>query len=108
MDESIVRRAAEDHGQGLVRGDMKRAGSYWYAWNEEVKQMAGSIMPQMPNPVSSAEVVDVRPDGDQFVVHTLYSGQDKLTTVESRWEEQGGRTVMVAAKVSAVSEVSEG
>ncbi|MGH2693661.1 MAG: hypothetical protein ACRDJJ_02480 [Actinomycetota bacterium] len=104
MDESIVRRAAEDHGQALVQGDLKRAGSHWYAWNDEVKQMAGSIMPQMPNPVSAAEVVGVRQDGDQFVAITLYSGQDKLTTVESRWEEQEGRAVMVAAKVSAASE----
>ncbi|HZA20525.1 MAG TPA: hypothetical protein VE889_06695 [Actinomycetota bacterium] len=104
MDESIVRRAAEDHGKALVQGDLKRAGSAWYAWNDDVKQMAGAIMPMMPNPVSGAEVIEVRRDGEQFVVTTLYSGQDKKTTVESRWEEREGSAKMVAANVSSVEE----
>jgi hypothetical protein len=103
MDESTVRRAAEDHGRALVEGNLQRAGSAWYAWNEDVKQMAGSIMPMMPNPVSSSDVESITQEGDQFVVLTRYAGGDKECVVESRWEEREGQSKMVAAKVSETS-----
>lgn len=95
-----MRTEAAAHAEALVRGDLRRAGSAWYAWNDEVKAMASSTMSEMPAPIEGAEILSVEESGDHVIVLTRYTGGEKATTVESRWEERGGEVKMVKAKVS--------
>ena len=96
MDESAVRQHAEAHGQAMVDGDLRKAGS---DLTPEVHAVAGTVMKDFPRKVESAEVVSVDGGGDEFVVQARYSGEGKEVTVESRWGERDGRPKIVDMKV---------
>ncbi len=72
MDETTVRESANAHAQAMVAGDLGRAGS---DLSPEAMESAGTVMKQMPRPVTAAEVVSVEPDGDAMVCKIRYSGR---------------------------------
>jgi hypothetical protein len=96
MDEQSVRQHAEGHGQAIVAGDLKTASQ---DLTEEGMKAGGSVMPQLPRPVTGAEVQSVESSGDEYVVLIHYRGADKEATVESRWAERDGRPKIVDMKV---------
>ena len=91
MDEAQIREHAEGHGQAVVAGDLRRAGA---DLTKEVMEQAGEVMKSIPAPAKSAEVTEVRQEGDDFVAAILYTGDDKSTTVESRWADRDGRPMI--------------
>lgn len=96
MDENSVRQHAEAHGQAMVNKDWASAGG------DVVSEMQGSlpgIMKQMPRPIEAASIKDLRPAEDHAVVTIEYSGADKTSVVESRWEERDGRPMITDLKV---------
>ena len=96
MDESIVREAAEAHGQAVVEREYARAAEYL---SEDVQSAAGQVMKELPRPVTSADVVRVESHGDEIVAAIRYGGEAGAAVVESRWADRGGRPVIVALEV---------
>ena len=97
MDETTVRESANAHAQAIVAGDLGRAGSDLSA---EAMESAGTVMKQMPRPVTAAEVVSVESDGDAMVCRIRYSGDESEATVASRWQERERRAEDRAASTS--------
>jgi hypothetical protein len=96
MDESTVREHAEAHGQAMVDGDLRKAGS---DLTPEVQATAGDVMKHFPKKVETAEVVSVAMEGEEAVVQARYSGEGTDVTVESRWGERDGRPKITTMKV---------
>jgi hypothetical protein len=92
MNEDDVRKHAEEHGQAIVAGDLRRAGE---DLTEEARGQAGPVMGTLPRPVTAASVESVRPDGGEFVARIRYSGEGSEAIVESRWAERDGRPMVV-------------
>lgn len=93
MDETRVREHAEAHGQAVETGDLQQAAS---DVADEFKPHLREVMSQMPRQVSSAELVSVDPAGDDEYFATIrYLGDDKGTTLKSRWAEREGRPMIV-------------
>jgi len=51
----------------------------------------------LPNPCNTADVLSVEPADDHAIVHVRYTGDDKVVTIRSRWEERGGTPMIVEA-----------
>ena len=96
VDEGSVREHAEAHGNALVEGDLRRAGS---DLTPEMQAVAGDVMAKFPKKVETAEVVSVEAGGDEAVVRARYGGQGAEVTVESRWAERDGRPKIVDMRV---------
>ena len=96
MDEATIRKYAEAHGDAVVKGDQQHLMSDIAP--DALAGLAG-VAAQMPNPVKSANVESIDASGEEAVVRICYSGEDKTTTVQSRWAQQGDRPVIVAAEV---------
>ena len=96
MDEQAVREAAEDHAEGTVQGDLRRAGGYL---TPEAMAQAKGVMDAFPNPVTSGAVEDITSEGPDYIVRIRYAGDDKEVTVESRWAERDGSPKLFDMKV---------
>ena len=96
MDEGMIRKYAEAHGDAVVKGDQQHLMA---DIAPEALAALGPVAAAMPNPVKSASVESVDAGGDEAVVRICYSGDDKTTTVQSRWAQKGDRPVIVAAEV---------
>lgn len=96
MDEDAVRRQAEEHGNALVAGDLRKAGGDLTA---EAQAQAPEVMSNFPKKVESAEVVSLDVQGEEAVVRALYKGEGKEVTVESRWAERDGRPKILDMKL---------
>lgn len=96
MDETVVRKHAQEHGGAIIDGDLRRAGS---DLTPEAQKQAPAVMKQLPRPVTSADVAAVAMSGGRAVVTTRYRGEDAETVVESTWEERGGRPMIADLKV---------
>ena len=96
MDEQTVRTHAEQHGQALVDGDLRKAGG---DLTPEAQAQAPDVMSNFPKKVETAEVVSLEVSGDEATVQALYKGEGKEVTVESRWAERDGRPKILDMKV---------
>ena len=96
MDESMVREAAEIHARATVERDYSTAGSYL---SPEMQAQAGEVMREMPRPLTASEVVSVEGEREAFTARIRYSGDEGATTVDSRWEDVGGRPTIVGLSV---------
>lgn len=91
MDEARVRQHAEEHARAIANGDLRRASG---DLTEEAKKTAPAVMAEMPRPVTGARVSDVVVSGEDAVATIVYSGDDRETTVESRWADRDGRPMI--------------
>ncbi len=82
MDETTVRRFAEEHGEAMRKGDLNRAAEDLTA---DARDQAGPVMKGLPRPITSAEVTSVETSGDDYIVQIRYAGGDDEAIVESRW-----------------------
>ncbi len=96
VDEETVRGRAADHGNAVVAGDIRKAGT---DLTPAAMAKAGAVMAKLPKPATSAEVVSVETSGDNVVARILYRGSDSETTVASTWGEQEGRPMIVDLEV---------
>ena len=97
MDEAAVRRHAEAHGQAVVVGDLRQAGS---DLDGDALAQAGDVMKQLPRTIRSADVERIEAAGDACVVRTRYRGDEGEGVVESRWEQRGERPKIVSMRVA--------
>lgn len=96
MDEQAVRTHAQQHGDALVAGDLRRAGG---DLSPEAQAQAPDVMSKFPKKVESAEVVSLDLSGEEAIVQARYAGEGKEVTVESRWGERDGRPKILDMKV---------
>ena len=96
MDEKTVREAGQTHGDAVVRGDLRTAGSFLA---KEAMGAAGDVMKQLPQPIQHAECFEVAESEGAFVAQIRYRGETEEKVVESRWEERDGDPKIVDLRV---------
>jgi hypothetical protein len=62
---------------------------------DDVKVNAGEVLRRLPRPITSANVLEVQPAGDEAVARIRYAGEQSAAVVESRWADRGGRPRIV-------------
>jgi hypothetical protein len=97
MTEDQVRTAAQDHAEGTVQGDMKRAGAHV---DPSAYGSAGEVMKKMPGTLSGCEVVSVTAGTDSFIVRIRYDGDGGSLTVDSTWAEKDSAPKIVGLAVA--------
>jgi hypothetical protein len=103
VDESTVRRFAEDHGAAIVAGDIERAMA---DLTDEVRGYLASIAAAFPQPTTRSEVdVSIQPrEDDSMVVLVRYAGEDTQSfTVRSVWKQIGDRPIVVEAALATAA-----
>jgi hypothetical protein len=96
MDEDAVRKQAHEHGQAVAVRNLRQASGDVSA---EAGSAARRVLEQLPDPTETAEVTEVRADGQEFVATIRYAGDGQETLVESRWQEREGRPIIVDLSV---------
>jgi hypothetical protein len=95
MDEAQTRDHINQHADAVVRGDME---AILADFSEELRPGAPQIINEvLPQPVTAADVLNMDVGDAEAVAVIRYSGDGELT-VRSRWQEQGGRPVIVHAE----------
>jgi hypothetical protein len=96
MDEAQIRDYTNQHADAVVRGDMDAiVGDFSEELRPGVPQIVQDVLPQ---PVTGAEVLDIDVGDSETVAMIRYSGDAREVTIRSRWQEQGGRPVIVHAE----------
>jgi hypothetical protein len=96
MDENLVRKHAEAHGRAVMEREYERAAD---DLTDEAKANAGEVMRRLPQPITSADVLEVQSGSDEVLARIRYAGVDSAAVVESRWADRGGRPRIVELTV---------
>lgn len=97
MDEGVVRRHAQEHGQAMVAGDLRRAAS---DLTESGRAGAGAVMAALPKKIDAAEVVALEPSGQTYIARIRYQGEGRAVEVESVWQEHDGRPMITELRLA--------
>ena len=93
MDEANARNHIEAHADAVARGDMDAVVA---DFQEEMRAQVPDLAPQLlPLPVKTAEVLDVTVNDGEAVARIRYTGESGQATLRSRWQEVGGRPLIV-------------
>jgi hypothetical protein len=95
MDEARTRDQIERHAQAVERGDFDAVIA---DFTEELRAQAPQIAQTLPQPVTSAIVIDVDFGEDEAVAQIHYAGHMSGVTIRSRWRDVDGRPTIVEAK----------
>jgi hypothetical protein len=95
MDEARTREHVQGHAEAVERGDMDAVVA---DFSEELQPQVPEIAKALPQPVTSAQVLSLEVDDDESVAVIRYSGDTGEVTIRSRWQDRGGRPVVVAAE----------
>src|SRR5665811_1628365 len=95
MDETKTREHVQAHAEAVERGDMDAVVA---DFSDELQPQVPEIAKALPQPVTSAEVVSLEVGEGEGVALIRYSGDTGELTIRSRWQDQGGRPVIVAAE----------
>ena len=87
MNEDRARECIQAHADAVVSGDFDHVVA---DFSEELRPQVGDIAKLLPQPVETAEVVDVQAGADEAVAQIRYSGAGKDVTIRSYWQEQDG------------------
>ncbi|MGH2692790.1 MAG: hypothetical protein ACRDHM_09840 [Actinomycetota bacterium] len=97
MDEATLMEAARYHMLAVLSGDRQGAMQDVV---ENARTQAEPVFAALPPKVEEAEVMQVTQDADQFVVEYNYIGGDTDVVVESVWQEQEGKPVIIGIRLS--------
>jgi hypothetical protein len=95
MDDAKTRDHINQHADAVVRGDMDAVVA---DFSEELRPQVPEIGKALPQPVTAAEVLSVDVGDSESVAMIRYSGETDEATIRSRWQDQGGRPVIVQAE----------
>ena len=95
MDESNTRDHIRRHADSVVRGDMDAVVA---DFSEDLRPQVPQIAQALPQPVTAADLLSVEVADAETMALIRYSGGSGEVTIRSRWQEQGGRPVIVAAE----------
>jgi hypothetical protein len=95
MDDQQTRDQIKRHADAVVRGDMDAVVA---DFTESLQSHVPEIAKALPQPVTSADVLSVDVGDNESVAMIRYSGENGEITIRSRWQDQGGRPVIVHAE----------
>ncbi len=95
MDDQRTRDCINEHADAVVRGDMDAVVA---DFTEELRPHVPQIARALPRPVTGAEVLSVNVGDTESVAMICYSGDSGDVTIRSRWQDEGGRAVIVHAE----------
>jgi len=95
MDEASTREHVEKHAAAVEHGDMDAVVA---DFSKDLRPQVPQIAQVLPQPVTVAEVLSVEIAGAESVALIRYSGDTGEVTIRSRWREEDGRPVIVAAE----------
>lgn len=95
MDDAATRDHIQQHADAVVRGDMDAVVA---DFSEDLRPQVPQIAQALPRPVTSAEVLSVEIGEAESVATIRYAGDTDAVTVRSRWQDVGGRPVIVHAE----------
>jgi hypothetical protein len=94
MDENTTRSCVQAHADAVVRGDMDHVVS---DFREDLRPQVPEIAKELPQPVTSAEVLGVEMGDDTSYARIKYTGPDKELTIRTHWQDIGGQPQIVGA-----------
>lgn len=98
MDNQRTRDHIKQHADAVVRGDMDAVvADFTGTLQPHVPQIAQAL----PQPVTGAEVLSVDVGETETVAMICYSGNTGDVRIRSRWQDEGGRPVIVQAEPAA-------
>lgn len=95
MDDATIRARVQAHADAIERGDMDAVVA---DLSEELRPQAPQFAQLLPQPLASANVVDVDVRADEAVSLIRYTGVGTEVTVRARWQERGDRAVVVSVE----------
>lgn len=95
MDNQQTRDQIKQHADAVVRGDMDAVVA---DFTEGLQPHVPEIAKALPQPVTSAEVLSVDVGDSESVAMIRYCGDTGEVTIRSRWQDEGGRPVIVHAE----------
>lgn len=95
MDDQQTRERIQQHADAVVRGDMDAVVA---DFTEGLQPHVPEIAKALPQPVTSADVLSVDVGDSESIAMIRYSGDTSGVTIRSRWQEEGGRAVIVHAE----------
>lgn len=95
MDDQQTRDHIDQHAAAVVRGDMDAIVA---DFAEDLRPQVPQIAQALPQPVTGADVLSVDVGETESVAMIRYSGASGDVTIRSRWQDQGGRPVIVHAE----------
>jgi hypothetical protein len=95
MDDASTRDHVKQHAAAVERGDMDAVVA---DFSEDLRPQVPQIAQALPQPVTTAEVLSVEIGDVESVALIRYAGDSDEVTIRSRWQEQAGRPVIVAAE----------
>ncbi|HUE27715.1 MAG TPA: hypothetical protein VMP89_13150 [Solirubrobacteraceae bacterium] len=98
MDEASTRKHVAQHADSVKRGDMDAVVA---DFSEQLRPHVPGLAQMLPQPVELAEVLSAEVGEHECVALIHYSGGTGEVTIRSRWQEEGGRPVIVAAEPAA-------
>ncbi|HVS29161.1 MAG TPA: hypothetical protein VHE14_06390 [Solirubrobacteraceae bacterium] len=98
MDDQQTRDHIKEHADAVVRGDMDAIVA---DFSEELRPQVPQIAQALPQPVTSANVQSIDVGDTESVAMICYSGDTGDVTIRSRWQDEGGRPVIVHAEPAA-------
>jgi hypothetical protein len=98
MDDQQTRDQIKQHADAVVRGDMAAVVA---DFTEGLRPHVPEIAKALPQPVTSADVLSVDVGDNESIAMIRYSGDASDVTIRSRWQDEGGRAVIVHAEPAA-------
>jgi hypothetical protein len=95
MDDQQTRDQIKMHADAVVRGDMDAVVA---DFTEALQPHVPEIGKALPQPVTSADVLSVDIGDSECIAMIKYSGDTSEVTIRSRWQDEGGRAVIVHAE----------
>lgn len=95
MDDQQTRDHITEHAEAVVRGDMPAVIA---DFTETLRPHVPEIAKALPQPVTAAEVLSVEVGDTESVAMIRYAGEASNVTIRSRWQDEGGRPVIVHAE----------
>lgn len=95
MDETAAREHIEAHADAVVRADMD---AILADFSEELRPEVPQLAQALPQPVTSADIQNIEIGEDESVSTIRYSGENSAVTIRARWQDEGGRPVIVHAE----------
>jgi hypothetical protein len=95
MDDQQARDHITQHAEAVVRGDMDAVMA---DFSTDLRPRVPELVQGLPRPVTSADVLSVEVGETESVAMIRYAGDTGEITVRSRWQDGGGRPLIVHAE----------
>src|SRR4051812_14242903 len=95
MDDQQTRETINAHADAVVRGDMDTVVA---DFAEDLRPQVPQIAQVLPQPVTGADVLSIDVGDIESMAQIRYRGDPGEVTIRTRWQDQGGRPVIVHAE----------